>query len=317
MSSAVGAAGEPATRFPGVQPDGSVVDAAGRVIAVNRPFVRIISLYGAHTETLLALGLEAQIIGVSRTDTAMPAVAAKPVFSYHEDPEKILVARPDLVLVRPMVERGYSRLLERLAKSGITVASFQPATVDEMYAYWQALGRLTGRTAAAACLTSSFQAALRGFEDLRSRIRSPRTVFFEAIHAKMKTFTPAAMPGFALAQAGGINIAADARQVRDTNIAFYGREQILAKGGQIDVYLAQTGTMNPVTVEQIKKEPGFQAIKAVADNAVYTIDETLVSRPTPRLLEGIFQIGAILYPDIFNDAARRQVRLDVDCGQAR
>jgi len=289
MATAVSAAAEPAAWVAGVQPDGSVVDDAGRRIAMKRPFSRIISLYGAHTETLFALGLDEQVIGVGRTDTSLPAAAAKPVFSYHEDPEKILAARP------------------------VTVASFQPATVDEMLAYWASLGRLTGRDEAAHCLVASFQTALSGFARLRERVEKPKTVFFEAIHAKMKTFTPAAMPGFALAQAGGVNIAADARQVRDTNIAFYGREQVLAKGGQIDVYLAQAGTMNPVSVDQIKNEPGFKAIKAVRDNRVHLVDEMLVSRPTPRLLEGIFQIGALLYPDIFNAAARGQLHLELDC----
>ena len=300
----------------GVQPDGSVVDAAGRTISADRPFSRIISLYGAHTETLLALGLDKQIIGVSRADELLPEAGGKPVFSYHEDPEKILAARPDLVLVRPMVERGYGRLLARLERSGIAVASFQPASVDQMYGYWAALGRLTGKQGAAECLIQAFKAALNGFALLRAQITTPQQVFFEAIHAKMKTFTPEAMPGFALAQAGGINIATDARQVRDTNIAFYGREQILARARDIDVYLAQSGTMNPVTVDQIIKEPGFNAIKAVRENRVYTIDEMLVSRPTPRLLEGIFQIGAILYPGIFTETARGQMRLDADCRQA-
>jgi iron complex transport system substrate-binding protein len=311
-----GSHGAAASGF-GLLPDGSVRDAAGRVIAVKRPFARIISLYGAHTENLLALGLDAQIIGVSRTESAAPQAANKPAFSYHEDPEKILAAKPDLVLVRPMVERGYARLLERLADSGVTVASFQPATVDQMYIYWQALGRLTGKSDQAACLKAAFKTALDGFALLRSRIQTPKYVFFEAIHSKMKTFTPQAMPAFALAQAGGLNIAADARQVRDTNIAFYGREQILARASQIDVYLAQTGAMNPVTVETIKNEPGFKAIKAVRDNHVHTIDEALVSRPTPRLLDGIFQIGTIVYPNIFNEAARRRLNLNIHCRQTQ
>jgi len=105
---------------------------------------------------------------------------------------------------------------------------------------------------------------------------------------------------FALETAGGINVADDAAPVRKTNIARYGKERILSRAAQIDVYLAQYGAMNRPTVEVIKNESGFKAIKAVYDNQIYIIDEQIVSRPTLRLLEGIHEIGKILYPDVFD-----------------
>ncbi|MFZ2040861.1 MAG: ABC transporter substrate-binding protein, partial [Desulfobacterales bacterium] len=81
-----------------------ITDQGGRRRVVDKPFGRIISLYGAHTENLFALGLEREIIGVTRHESYPPAAAHKPVFSYHDDPEKFLAARPDLVLVRPMID---------------------------------------------------------------------------------------------------------------------------------------------------------------------------------------------------------------------
>jgi iron complex transport system substrate-binding protein len=62
--------------------------------------------------------------------------------------------------------------------------------------------------------------------------------------------------------------------------------------------------MNPVSVDLIKAESGFQAIRAVKTGQVHLIDERLVSRPTLRLLDGIFEIGKILYPDDFPERAR-------------
>jgi len=116
----------------------------------------------------------------------------------------------------------------------------------------------------------------------------------------MKTFSPDSMAIFALETAGGINTADDAAPVRKTNIAGYGKERILSRAAQIDVYLAQYGAMNRPTVAMIKNESGFKAIKAVKDNQIFIIDEQIVSRPTLRLLEGIHEIGKILYPDIFD-----------------
>jgi iron complex transport system substrate-binding protein len=128
-----------------------------------------------------------------------------------------------------------------------------------------------------------------------------KKVYFESIHRKMKTFSPDSMAIFALETAGGINIAEDAKPVRNTNIAQYGKERILSHASEIDVYLAQSGAMNPPSIEMIEDEPGFKAIKAVINHQIYIIDEQIVSRPTLRLLEGIQEIGRILYPDVFRE----------------
>jgi iron complex transport system substrate-binding protein len=281
----------------------TVVDHSGRRVTVVKPFSRIISLYGAHTENLFALGCAEQLIGVSPHEDYPPEAVRKPVFSYHDDPEKFLAARPDLVLVRPMIDRGYPQFVQRLAKSGISVVSLQPGTVDEMYVYWQSLGLLAGRGLQAAGMVRRFQQAVADLKALTATVNPRKGVYFEAIHDKMKTFSPDSMAVFALEAAGGRNVAADAQPVRETNIAAYGKERILARAADIDVYLAQSGTMNPGNIDRIRAESGFQAIRAVKTGQVYFIDERLVSRPTLRLLDGIFEIGRVLYPDVFTEKA--------------
>jgi len=62
--------------------------------------------------------------------------------------------------------------------------------------------------------------------------------------------------------------------------------------------------MNHVNIRKIKEEGGFRAIKAVRDHQIFIIDEKIVSRPTMRLLDGIYEIGRILYPSYFNDISR-------------
>ena len=278
-----------------------VIDKHGRRIVVTQPFKRIISLYGAHTENLFSLGLDDEIIGVSRHESYPAAALSKTVFSYHEDAEKFLAARPDLVLIRPMIDRGYAQLIAHLERNRITVASLQPVSVEEMFRYWLALGQLTGRTEHAKKMVDHFKKAAAAYRNLTVDIIPKKSVYFEAMHKKMRTFTPNAMAIFALETAGGINVASDAHQVRQTNIAYYGKERIISKADQIEVYLAQYGAMNRPTVAMIKNEPGFQLIKAVREDQVYLIDEMIVSRPTRRLLEGIHEIGKRLYPQIFTE----------------
>ncbi|MFH1488400.1 MAG: ABC transporter substrate-binding protein [Pseudomonadota bacterium] len=279
-------------------PAGFVLDQAGRRIDVRHPFKRVISLYGAHTENLFSLGLDKEIIGVGRNEVYPPEALNKPVFSYHDDPEKFLAVRPDLVLIRPMIDRGYARLVQRLEKNGVHVASLQPGTVDDMFVYWEILGMLTGRRDKALQMIAGFRGEVEEIRSLTAPIFPKKRVYFEAIHNRMKTFSPDAMAVFALECAGGVNTAGDAKPVRGTNIAYYGKERILSHAGEIDAFIAQKGAMNRPTVDLIKNEPGFSAIKAVREGRILIIDEMIVSRPTLRLTQGIRRIGNFLYPAV-------------------
>jgi len=276
----------------------TLTDQGGRTLEIRKPFTRIISLYGAHTENLFFLGLDREIIGVTRQDRSLKKAKSKPLFSYHDDPEKFLAARPDLVLIRPMVDRGYAKLMQRLEKSGIVVVSIQPKTIAHTYRYWSVLGALTGKKEASEQMIRAFRQAVREFRLISDSVRTKKRVYFEAMHKNMKTFTSGSMADFVLRTAGGINIADDGIPSRGTNIAIYGKERILSKANEIDVFLAQTGAMNQPTIQMIQNEPGFSVIKAVKQNEIYIVDEQIVSRPTMRLLHGIHQIGAMLYPEL-------------------
>ncbi len=279
-----------------------IIDSDGRVVVVEHPFTRIISLYAAHTGNLLAMGAGAQIVAVGRSDKQLPGL---PTISFRDDPERLLALKPDLVLIRPMISRAYPQLVRRLEQSGITVVSLQPAAMDELFRYWETLGALSGHERQAKQMIAAFGAGLAEIALQVEHIpeEDRKQVYFESIHKRMKTFSPGSMAVFVLESAGGINVAKDAVQVRKTNIAAYGKERILSRADTIDVFLAQKGRMNPVTVDMIKNEPGFQVIKAVREDQVFLVDEKLVSRPTPGLLEGITTLYNILYPLLNQDTA--------------
>jgi len=292
-AAAVGQAGELVLDADGI------VDAGGRRIETGEPFHRVISLYGAHTENLFALGAAPQLIGVARNEDWPPEAQSKPVYSYHEGLEKFLAVHPDLVLIRPMIDRGYRQLMHQLESHGITVVSLQPGTVDQMFLYWRILGRLTGRDSAAEAMVTRFKQTVQHVRQRTASITDKKKIYFEAIHHRMRTFAPASMPIFVLETAGGINVADDAVPRRGTNIADYGKEKILSRAHEIDVYLAQFGPMNRPTPAMIKSEPGYGLLRAVQQDQIYFIDEKLVSRPTMRMLDGICRMVEILYPQLF------------------
>lgn len=284
--------------LPGLSMGYEFTDSSGTTHHFSRPAERIISLYPAHTENLAEIGAAQSLIGISSADTHPDSILHKQMFSYHDSLEKFIDADPDCILIRPMVERASPNLIKKLRDYGITVVSLQPTSIHELYEYWRALGGISGQTAGAEAMIARFQDGLAG---IRARVeqipvqRRPK-VYFEAIHARMRTFSPESIAIFCLDAAGGINIAADAVSRRGTNIAGYSKERILARGSEIDVFLAQSGRMNRISIDEIVDEPGFKAIRAVRDGQVYLIDEHLVSRPTTRLLLGIRLIHNYLYP---------------------
>ncbi len=276
----------------------NIVDSSGQSIRITKPFTRIISLYSGHTENLCSLGAEDLLVGISTSDDYPQSITGKPQLSYREDPERFIALHPDLVLVRPMIERSYPQFIDKIKQAGIAVISLQPNSVDEMFTYWKNLGVVTGHETQAEQMIADFTSRLKIVQDFLQDIPTERRpkVYFQSIHKKMKTFAPESIGVFVLQQAGGINIAADAEQVRNTNIAVFGKEQLLSHGPEIDIFLAQKGRMNPVDVQTIMQEPGFSAIKAVREGKVYLIDEALVSRPTLRILDGIEQLNTLFYP---------------------
>lgn len=282
---------------PGETHATTVLDQNGNTLTFDKPFTRIISLYPAHTQNLIDLGLQTKLVGVSISDDNTVETQNIQRFSYRDDPEKFIAARPDLVLIRPMIERSYPGFIKHLKRTGITVISLQPRNIDEMFEYWKTLGKLTDSEEQASEMISAFKSSL---EDMNQTLQGipistrPR-VYFQAIHKKMRTFSPSSMTIFCLEQAGGINIAKDATPRFQTNIAEYGKERIISHSNEIDIFLAQVGRMNPITIEEIQRESGFKAIKAVREGRVFLIDEKKVSRPTMGLLDGINTIHTILY----------------------
>ena len=274
----------------------TVTDSEKKTLVFAKPFQRIISLYPAHTTNLVELGLKKEIIACGPSDTLLPNL---PRVQFQDDPERLLALKPDLVLIRPMVSRAYPNLVRTLEKNNVRVVSLQPTETAELFAYWETLGKLTGREQQAQTMVETFDKRMAKITASLQQIppAKRKRVYFEAIHKQMKTFASTSMAMFVLESAGGVNIAADAERMRETNIAAYGKERILAKADQIDFYLAQNGRMNPVSVDDIIKEPGFAVIKAVRDRQVFLVDEEMVSRPTMGLLDGIAFVRSLLYPD--------------------
>lgn len=279
-----------------------IVDDSGKTINLDQPAKRIISLYSAHTENLFALGLDEEIIGVGKSDAYPPAVKTKEVFDYNSDPEKVIAANPDLVLIRPNIQKSAPNFVEALEMANIKVVSLYPDQFADFVPYIKNLALLTGTEENAEKAIEKFNKDLHEIENLTAKIEPKVRVYFESTENKCRTVTPDSMAAHAIKLAGGINVAADATPVRKgSSIAAYGEELILDKASEIDVYVAQKGAMNSeVTAQSIAKRLGFNTIKAVKEGKVYIIDEKIVSSPTFRFAQGVRELAEAFYPEIGN-----------------
>ena len=260
------------------------------------PFQRIVSLWPAHTANLVELGLDREILAVADDD---PLPGKRPRIACDGDPARVIALKPDLVLIRPQISRDCPALVRALEQRNIRVLSLQPAKASQLFAYWEALGKLTGREREARTMIETFSRKLATITaDVRQIPKEKRKrVYFEAAHRPLHTFAPASLAMFVLESAGGVNVAADAERLRETPLAAYGRERLLAKADQIDLYLAQSGRTNPVSVDDILREPGFKAIPAVRKRQIFLVDEELIAQPTMALIQTIGFVKSLLYPD--------------------
>lgn len=267
-------------------------DARGKEIILEKPAQRIISLYSAHTENLYALGAGDALIGGSNSEVYPEEATLLPVYHYREDPEKVIAAMPDLVLVRPMIERVAPEYIEALERAGLTVASLYPDTADEFDDYIRTLALITGTQETAEALIADRHARIDALAE-KNKDLEPVGVFFETSADPLRTLTGDALASVSVSLAGGYLIADDAPENPGSSMVEYPIEKLIEKADQVEVYVAQLGGMNKtVTLEDIYSRPGYAALRAVQNGHVLIIDEKLVASPTFRQLDGIELLAA-------------------------
>ena len=293
----------PAQKDPS-RPAGAAVrfiDDEGKAIALDRPCGRIISLYSAHTENLFAIGAGASVIGVPNATDYPEEAAALPRFDYNGDPEYVIAAVPDVVVIRPFLRRQNPGYFLELEKAGIVLVSLYPQSLDDFDEYIRRLALLAGRTAEAEQRLSGFHAGLADIQGITSGLAAKQRVFFEATENEVRTIAAGALPERAIVFAGGVNIAGGAPAITPgSSIARFGVEKLLGHAEEIDAYIVQQGAMNrSSSLAAVKGRPGFGAVKAVRDDKVFFISEKLISSPTFRYLDGVRALAEFLYPELF------------------
>jgi iron complex transport system substrate-binding protein len=272
----------------------SLTDGLGRTVLLEAPAERIVSMAPANTEILFALGAGQTVVGRDEfsdyPEAALDIPSVGGGFGEYNT-EAIVSLQPDLVLAGGINTPDQVQALQDLGLSAYMLSN--PVDFDGLYANLEAVGTLTGRQAEAEQLVHQLRDRVGTITEQLAGTREVR-VFFEVDGtdptAPWSTGT-GTFQDYLIRLAGGENV-----------VSFEGwgqvnLEDLIASDPQVILFSA--APYIPTTVESIGERPGWSAITAVKQGAVYGIDTDLTDLPGPRLVDGFEAISRGIHPDAF------------------
>ncbi len=292
-----GIAGAPATTTaPGPI---VLVDGLGRSVTLAAPARQIVSIAPSGTEILFAIGAGAQVIG--RDHNSDYPEAAKEIADiggsdvYDKlNTELILSLKPDLVLAGHITPPEQIKTLEVL---GATVFMLpNPTDLDGMYANLRTTAQLTGHETETEALITSLQTRVETVETKLAVVQEKPLVFYEVDGSDIKapwTSGPGSFIDTLIGMAGGRNLGA---MLKD-EWAQISLEELVKQDP--DLILLGDSVWGGVTPELVQQRAGWEAMNAVKNNKIFPIDDSIMSRPGPRLVDALETLARILHPELF------------------
>ncbi|MBC8334939.1 MAG: ABC transporter substrate-binding protein [Anaerolineales bacterium] len=279
------------------QPEGMIfVDDLGNTIELSEYPQAIVSISASTTEVLFAIGAGDQVVG--RDEYSVYPEAALDVTSvgalWEELPtEAILALEPDLVVAAEIISEDQALALRDLGLNVYWQAN--PASYEELFENLRDFARLTGHEAETEILITDLDARVKAVQEKVAPVSYLPSVFYEldaTDPANPWTTGSGTFIDYIITMAGGINAAS----ALEGDYAQISTEALIAINPEI-ILLADAPY--GVTPEIVIARPGWDAITAVAENALYPIDPNMMSVPGPRLVDALEETARLLHPEIF------------------
>jgi iron complex transport system substrate-binding protein len=271
----------------------TMVDDDGVKVTLNAAPKRIVTFAPSATEIVFALGLGDRLVGVSGKYDNYPAgargieqIGGAGDFGVDPNVEKVVSLRPDLFLTIA----GGDQWKQRLRALGVPVFTIDSTGLEDVYHDIETVGRLTGAVAAATSVVGRMQAVAR---DVQARIAAEPAVscFFEVYYPPLTTVGPNTFIGDLLRRAGCRSVSARAK----SDYPQWSVEDLVLEDPQVYLVSSESGA----SASAIAHRPGFDAVGAVAAGRIIRIDADLVSRPGPRVVDGLRLLARALHPGAF------------------
>jgi iron complex transport system substrate-binding protein len=268
----------------------TVTDEAGQRVTVPARVERIISLAPNLTEIVYAIGAGDRLVGDTSYCNYPPAAAlvAKVGDTLHPSVERIIALRAQVVLVSTASQ--LEAFTKELAAHQIAVYVTDPHDLERVFASIERLGVVLGEPERANELvislrnrTATVESAIRSHPSLR--------VFYQVSDHPLYTAGRDSFTTDLIRRAGGVSVTADVPGAWPR----YSDESALA--ARPDVIILPTGgsmsNANSEVAEPLRRSP------AVIAGRVYKVNEDYLSRPGPRLVDGLEELAKALHPEAF------------------
>lgn len=254
---------------------------------------RIVSLVPAATETLYALGIGDRVVGVTKYDDYPQEALQKAEYVFDDslkpNTEQILNLNPDLIIVGMQDDKTVSTI----RGLNIPVVQFNPQSLSSTYDTLLKIGQVMNTPTEAQKMVKAMQEKEKSITETVAGIKdSDRPRVWIEVDPTLYTAGEGTFLNELITKAGGKNIASDVQ-----NWAQYSAEQVIAKNPQ--VILDTYSYFIPNVKDTILARPTWKNLDAVKNNRVVDLDSNKVTRPGPRIVEGMESIAQALYPDVF------------------
>jgi iron complex transport system substrate-binding protein len=287
---------EPAATETAPQPI-ILVDSLGREVVLDGPAQAIISLAPSNTELLFAVGAGDQVIAREDFSNYPEAVLELPSIgnTQEQNLEEIVRLQPDLVLAADVNAPEHIKAIENL---GITVFSLaNPSDLEGLYENMRIVAKLTGHEAETEIWIENARQRVTTIMETLQQAETTPTVFYELDSTDpTKPWTSGAgtFIDTLITMAGGQNIASG----MNTAWAQFSQEELILQDPQI---ILLGDAMWGITPEMVSERPGWEQLTAVVENRVLPFNDDLVSRPGPRLIDGLEALARAIHPDLFKE----------------
>jgi iron complex transport system substrate-binding protein len=246
---------------------------------------RIVSLSPHITELLFAAGAGALVVGVDDASDFPPAARQIPRLGEVAalDVEGLLRLAPSLVIIW---ESGTPpRVRTELERLHLQVLATEQRKLDDIGRVLVEFGRIAGTSPAADDAARRYRADLA---ELRTRYagRTRLKVFYQVWDRPLYTLSGEQVVSEMISLCGGDNIFADLTPLAP----IVDREAVLARNP--DVILISAGGQDGYA--QAADWKRFPNLKAVRDQHVFAVNDSLVGRMAPRILDGVREVCAAL-----------------------
>ena len=271
---------------------GSVTDQLGRTLVVPENPMRVIALAPSITEIIYDLGQEKRLVGVTQYSTYPSEAELLPrVGSYVRlDIEKIVALKPDLCLATK--DGNPKHIVDKIVSLGIPVYVINPQNIQQIMDTITRLGSLLHAEQTAAALVSDMEKRIRQVQArVKNRPDRPR-VFFQIDAEPLFSAGTNTFIHELIELAGGINTTAG-----EVSYPRYSWEDIIVLQPEIVLISSMAGGLAPEYLLNSWKK--WELLSAVKNDQIFVVDAELFDRPTPRLINGLEVIAAIIHPGLF------------------